>query len=64
MISEARPVAIIRAADTTDFIGLLYLWEDGEVAPLWIEKDSINLRIEPLPGECPSLADWTPKEGN
>jgi len=36
----------------------LYLWETGEVDPMWIDDEALDAITEPLPGESFKWANW------
>lgn len=43
---EAIPVAKIKAIDSEELLGWLYLWNDGELSPLWTKTVSQRFRLE------------------
>lgn len=48
---EGRSVARLRCANSQTLLGFLILWENGEINPLWLEEDGINVSLEWFPGE-------------
>lgn len=58
MKQEASQVAILRHPRTAKVVGKLYLWETGEVDPMWIDDEILDAIAEPLPGESFKWANW------
>ena len=48
---EGRTVARLRDTSTQELIGLLILWETGEIAPLWFDESYLKVDIEWLADE-------------
>ena len=59
MKSEARQVAILRHPQSLLPVGKLYLWNTGEVDPLWLGDEVADAIAEPLPCESNVWANWT-----
>jgi len=58
MKREASQVAILRHPQTLAIVGKLYLWESGEVDPMWTDEEVQDAIAEPLPGESLVWANW------
>ncbi|CUH58751.1 hypothetical protein TA5114_01612 [Cognatishimia activa] len=48
---EGKTVARLRAGSHHELVGLLILWETGEVSPLWFNERGLKVNLEWLPGE-------------
>lgn len=55
---EAKQVAILRHPETNTPVGKLYVWETGEVDPMWFDAELLGAVAEPLTGENPDWANW------
>lgn len=55
---EANQVAILRHPKTGALVGKLYLWETGEVDPMWTDEEILHATADPLPGESPTWVNW------
>ncbi len=55
---EAKQVAILRNPVTHETVGKLYLWETGEVDPMWFDEEILDAVAEPLAGESPNWTKW------
>lgn len=55
--AEARPLARLLCAETQVCTGWLYLWDSGEIEPLWIRVKPAKIMIVALPGEDVSGVD-------
>lgn len=55
---EAKQVAILRNPVTREIVGKLYLWETGEVDPMWFDAELLDAVAEPLTGESSDWASW------
>jgi len=56
---EAKQVAILRHPKTSEIVGRLYLWETGEVDPMWLKEEVVTAIAEPLPGESDRWINWS-----
>ncbi len=55
---EAHQVALLKHPKSGELVGRLYLWENGEVDPMWFGEEVIDAIADPLPGESPNWASW------
>lgn len=58
MKREARQVAILLHPETNSPVGKLYLWETGEVDPMWLDGEISNPVVKPMAGESLNWASW------
>ena len=61
---EAKQVAILRHPETDTPVGKLYLWETGEVDPMWFDAEILDAIAYPLPNESPNWAKCEVVPGN
>lgn len=51
--NEARAIKYIVDAGTHETVGLVYVWEDGVVQPLWFHGRQANVFILAIPEHRP-----------
>ena len=48
---EGRTVARLRNVETLQIVGLIIIWETGEINTMWLNENDLSVVIEWLPGE-------------